>query len=61
MLEGNPPALEEPVERRIERALLDVQLSFGTLLDGLGNRVAMTRTNAERVQYEHVQSALEQL
>ena len=45
------------MESRVERAFLDKQLMFGRQRDPLGDRVAMTRPPAERLENQHVQRA----
>ena len=47
----------EPVQRRIQRALLDLQHVARRLLDELRDRVAVHRAAADRLQDQHVERA----
>ena len=51
----------EPVQRRIERALLDAQDFFGDLSDVLGDAPAVALAARERAQDQHVERPLDQL
>jgi len=59
--DGNPFALDEPVECRIEGALLNLQDVVGVELDGFGDGVAVGGPEEQSAQNEQVERALEQL
>ena len=61
VLERDPPALDQAVQRRIQRPLLHQQHVVRSLLDRLGNGVAVRRADPQRSQNQHVQRALQQL
>jgi len=48
VIEVDPPALDQPMERRVERALLDQQHVVRAALDGLHDRVAVRRAEPQR-------------
>ena len=50
----------QAVERRIERALLDLQDLVRQQVNGLGDRVAVQPRRAERMEDQQVERALEQ-
>src|SRR5687768_8348572 len=54
-------ALFEPVERRIERALLNLEAVFGDLADALGDAVAVPRAGRGHLQHEEVERPLKQV
>ena len=56
-----PAPLHEAVQRRVERAGLDLQEVVGLLADHLANAVAVLRAPLEGPEHEHVKGALEQL
>ena len=58
-LSRNPPALDEPVQRRIERPLLHLQHVLGVALDGFGDGVAVAPARHQRAQDQQVQRALQ--
>jgi hypothetical protein len=51
----------QPVERRLQRALLDLQLFAGDLLYAKQNPVAMQRAERDSLEDQHVESALQQI
>jgi hypothetical protein len=59
VLGGNPAALDQAVERWIERALLDQQ-NIVRALDRLGNRMTVRGTGPQRSQDEQIEGAPEQ-
>ena len=56
---GNEPALLEPLQRRIERAVLDEQHTVGLRLDGAGDALAVLRAEDQRAQDEQIERALQ--
>src|SRR5580698_393767 len=56
---GDPFALDEAMERGIERALLDLEHFVGAEFDGLGDGVAVRGAEQERAEDEQVERALE--
>src|SRR5580700_5693396 len=58
---GDPALVFQPVERGIERALLNLQAVFRNLLDAQQNAVAMQRAERDGLEDQHVQSALQQV
>src|SRR6266852_6390145 len=57
----DPSFLQEPLERRVERAVLDLENVLRGLLDELGDAVAMHRPPAKRAQDEQVQGSLQEI
>src|SRR5690348_7898191 len=55
---GNPALLLQPVERRIQRAVGDLQSIFADLLDAFSNRPAVLGLDRNRLQDEEIESAL---
>src|SRR5579863_6632385 len=56
------PALDQhAVQRRVERAVFDLQVAFGPLPDSLGDAVAMQRTWIKGPEDHHVHGAGKQL
>ena len=60
VVEVDPAALDQPVERRIQRPLLHLQHVVGAALDGLGDGVAVGRAEPQGPQDQHVERALQQ-
>src|SRR5713226_314141 len=61
-LRGDPAALLQPQQRRIQRALIQLQQVLGNLLDALRDAVAVQRSQGiERLQNDQVQGSLENL
>src|SRR5207302_8412157 len=59
---GVQPALFfEPVERRIERPFLDLQLAARDLFDGAEHAKAVRWTPGERLEHEEIESTGQQL
>src|SRR5215510_1330955 len=54
----DPAAPLEPVERRVERSLLDLQRGAGDLMEPLGDRPAVLRLERDRLENEEVEGAL---
>ncbi len=59
LLGGNPSPLNEPVKRRIERPLLDLQYLFGIAFNRFGNSVAVRGTEQQSSEDQEVESTLE--
>src|SRR5580692_2126767 len=57
----NPAFALQPVESRVERAVLDLQQVFRGSLDVLGNLVAMSGPEEQGAEDQHVQRSLEEL
>src|SRR5207245_3539397 len=57
----NPSSLDQPVQRRIQRSLLDLQHIVGVELDCLCNGVPVRRPQQQRTQNQQVQGPLQQL
>src|SRR5712692_5356808 len=57
----DPSFLQEPLERGIERAVLDLENVLRGLLDELGDAVAVHRPPAKRAQDEQVQGSLQEV
>src|SRR5215475_138713 len=57
----DPALVFQPVQRRIERALVDVQHARGRLLYPLRDAPAMHRLQRERLQNQHVERALQEI
>jgi hypothetical protein len=55
----DPTSVFEPVQRRVKRAVLDLQNFFRAVLDDVGNCVAVRRAQNQRLQNEQVQCALQ--
>src|SRR5881394_670291 len=55
----DPGALLEPLERRIEGALVDVEDALRELLDALADPPAVHRLEVERLEHEEVEGAPE--
>ena len=53
--------LEQPLQRRIERALFHLQQVVGSLLDVLHQRIAMRRLAAKRLEDHHLECAGKQI
>lgn len=60
-LRRDPAFVLQSLERRIERALLDSQDPFGQPSNVLSDGIAVHRLQCERLQYEHVERAGEEL
>src|SRR5262249_21957527 len=60
-LRGQPAALLHPVERLVERALLERENAAGALRDLLGDREAVLGSIDEAAKDEEVQSAADEL
>src|SRR5687767_1845968 len=58
---SDPPLLLDPVEGRVERALLHVEHLVRHLADALDRAVAVQRPEREGLEDEHVERALEQV
>src|SRR6185436_5036017 len=56
---ADPSLLLDPVQRRIERSLLDPQRVAGCLLDAQADAVAVQRPAFEHTQDQHVERALQ--
>src|SRR5579864_1291085 len=61
LFDGNPAALDEAMQRGIERTLLDLQHFVGVEFDGLGDGVAVRRAEKERAENQEIESALQEL
>ena len=57
----DPPFALKAVKSRIERAVFHLQHVFGAALNVLSDLVAVSRTEYERAQNQHVQGALQNL
>src|SRR5882672_1416220 len=60
LFDGNPPSLDQPVQRRIQRPLLDLQHIIRIELNSLGNGMPMRRPQSQRPQNQQVQVPLQQ-
>src|SRR5205814_9247356 len=60
-IEGNPPALDQAVQRRIQRSLLHLQHIVRAALDRFGYRVTVSRSEPEGSENQQVERALQQL
>ena len=60
-VERDPASLDQPVQRRIQRSLLDLQHVFRSALDGFGNRMPVRRPGPQRLQDQQVERALQEL
>ena len=61
VVEGNPPTLNQAMQRRVQRSLLHLQHVVRATLDGLGNRMSVGGSEPQRPQDQEVQRALQQL
>jgi hypothetical protein len=57
---GDPALALEAMQRWVKRSVLDLQYAVRGSLDVLGDLVSVRRTEQERTQDEHVESALKQ-
>ncbi len=57
----DPTLVFEAIQRRVERALLNLQTIFGNLLDAQQNAIAVQRTERNGLENEHVQRALQKV
>src|SRR6476661_4071260 len=55
------PLVLEPVERRIERSLVDLEQIAGHLLDALGHAPPMLGPQAQSLQDQQIESALQKI
>ena len=61
LLERDPAALDQAVQRRVERPLLHLQHVVGAALDRLGDGVAVGGPEPQRAENQQVERALQQL
>src|SRR6476660_6055808 len=61
VVESDEAALDQPVKRRIQGSLLHQEDVLRAALDGLGDRVTMRRTEAQRAKDQQIQRALQKL
>ena len=61
LVERDPATLDQPVQRRIQRSLLDLQHIVRAALDRFGNRMPVRRSEPQRPQDQQVERALQQL
>src|SRR5262249_35593700 len=54
----DPAAVLEPVKRRVERSMFDLQNIFGTSLDRMRDRVTVSGSQRERLKNQHIEGAL---
>src|SRR5512138_533398 len=54
----DPAAALEPMKRRVERALLDVERRAGDLMEAFGDRPTVLRVERDGLQNEEVEGAL---
>src|SRR5262245_51675561 len=57
----DPAAPLQPVQRRIERALLDAQRILRDLLNAIGDRPPVLRLEGERLEDQEIESPLRQI
>src|SRR5262245_52364276 len=57
----DPAAILEPVERRVERSVLDLEHLVRPERDGVRDRVAVGRSEHERAQDQQIERSLQQL
>src|SRR5687768_17027908 len=55
VVERNPPALDQPVQRWIEGPLLHQQHVFRSTLDGFGDGVTVRRSQPQRAQNQQIE------
>src|SRR5688500_7706768 len=55
---GDPAAILEAMERRVERSVLDLQHVFGSLRDGVSDGVAVRRPDRQRLEDEEIERTL---
>src|SRR4030095_3593586 len=60
LLESDPPTLDEAVQRRVQRSLLDQQHVVRTALDRLDDGMTVRGTEAQGPQDQQIESALKQ-
>src|ERR1700723_2866691 len=58
---GDPAAIFEAVQGRVERTLLDLENVVGGVLDDVRDGMAVGRAHDQGLQYEHVERAEQQL
>src|SRR5579872_1708506 len=58
---SDPPAALQTVQRRIERAMLDLQDRIGAMFDHVRDGVTVRRAQDERLKDQQVQRALQQI
>ncbi|SPE38512.1 hypothetical protein SBA3_290043 [Candidatus Sulfopaludibacter sp. SbA3] len=56
---GDPPAVIQAMQRRIEGAVLNLQHLFGTPLDRVSDRLSMSGTQDQGPEDQHVQGSLD--
>src|SRR5207244_3154585 len=56
---GDPSTVLKPVQGRIEGSVLDLQHVFGAALDRVCDGLAVSRSEDERLEDQHVQGALD--
>jgi len=57
----DPALMFQPVKRRIERALVNLQDFFGNLLDAFRDCPAMQRTGLQRPENQEIESTLQEI
>src|SRR5579862_1161424 len=57
----DPTLMLQTVQRRIKRALIDLQNLFGDLLDAFGNSPAVQRAGLQRPEDQEIESALKKI
>src|SRR5882762_1488030 len=60
LFNGNPPSLDQPMQRRVQRSLLHLQHIVRFELNRLGDGMPMRRPQPQRPQNQQVQSPLQQ-
>src|SRR4051794_27146759 len=58
-VEGDPPAFDQSMQRRVQRSLLHEQHVVGAVFDRFGNRMSMGRTKPQRPKNQEIERTLE--
>src|SRR5438093_1693727 len=61
VVERNPSSFDQPMQRRVQGALLHLEHILGAALDGLGDCMAVSGSQPQRAEDQQVQRALQEL